>query len=197
LEGASVGAAVARSRDGVAGVSSVQHLSSLAIRGRRNVVSDGARNSQALTTARGISGGPDGIARGNDGRVLGLGSSVTISQLSARVRGHKRRLDDGAGRGRGRRRSLLGNAKRLRWVPWAATELILVAWAVDSRVVVPAELTAAISLGAASIVAQTGGGVAVNLGVGVKADGAGSKGGWVDWAASSVLRVGIAIVHGV
>lgn len=67
---------------------------------------------------------------------------------------------------------MLGNAHGFRWVPWAASELsfVLCAWAVDFWVVVPAKLTAAISLGTASIVLETDVGDAIQVWVSVKAD---------------------------
>lgn len=67
---------------------------------------------------------------------------------------------------------MLGNAKGFRRVPWAASKcsLVLRAWAVDLWVVVPAKLTASISLGTASVVGKADVGHAVQLGVGVKAD---------------------------
>jgi hypothetical protein len=67
---------------------------------------------------------------------------------------------------------LLGNAHGFGWVPWAAAELASVgrAWAVKLWVVVPAEFTATVSLGAASVVGKTNIGNAIQVRVGVKAD---------------------------
>jgi hypothetical protein len=196
-ERASVGAA----RDAlggadVRGVGLEEHLGGAAVGLGGNLVTDGARNGNALRARVRGSGTPDLVASAHDG-VVGL--RVSSLEVGARVRGDEGRVHDRRGR-RGRRRGRLdGNAPGLSGGPGAATVAIGallggLAGAEDLGVVVPAHILAAeAGLGAASIVSATSGGLAVKLRGSIEADSTLRVVG----AAEGVRGSGAAVVLGV